>query len=193
TGNLAALPETLHHLIQIGVCQAVAVIGEKHVFPPHQVSDRPQTLADVPPDSGVDERDPPILVRLAQQFHLSAGYDAIRESVWPIVEEEFLDDIRLVSKAKNEVAMAVSAVILHHVPQNRLIADRDHRLWRVLSILTDAGTEPAAEEYNFHDGNPSGSISVTRGIGTTKRPPQRPIRRMSRTISSLMFHGRIRT
>ena len=46
--------------------------------------------------------------------------------------------------------MAVIAVILHNVPQDRLMSDRNHRLWNILGILPDPGSKPAAEQYNLH-------------------------------------------
>ena len=67
------------------------------------------------------------------------------------VQEEFLDDVGLVAEAQHEIAMPVLAVVLHHVPQDRLLADRDHGLGDVLGVVADAGAETAAEQNDLHD------------------------------------------
>ena len=68
----------------------------------------------------------------------------------PVIEEELLDDIRLVAEAQNEVSVTVLAVILHQMPKDRLVADRDHRLRDVFRVIADARAETAAEENCFH-------------------------------------------
>ena len=78
------------------------------------------------------------------------GDDAVGEDLRPVVEEELLDDVGLVAEAQHEIAVTVLAVILHHVPQDRLMADRDHRLRDALGIFADARAEPAAEQNDLH-------------------------------------------
>ena len=50
------------HLVEIDVGQAVAVVGEEHLLVLDVVAHRPQPLADVAPDAGVDQRDAPVLL-----------------------------------------------------------------------------------------------------------------------------------
>jgi hypothetical protein len=39
---------------------------------------------------------------------------------------------------------------MHQVPEDRLVADRDHRLRDVLRIIANSGTETSAEQNCFH-------------------------------------------
>ena len=67
-----------------------------------------------------------------------------------IVEEEFLDDVGLVAETQDEILVPVLAVIAHQVPDDRLAADRDHRLGNVFGIVADPGAETSAEQDCFH-------------------------------------------
>ena len=69
----------------------------------------------------------------------------------PVVEEELLDDVGLVAEAQDEILVPVLAVVLHDVPEDRLMADRDHRLRNALRVLADARTEATAEQHDLHD------------------------------------------
>ena len=82
-GELAALLERLDHVVEVDVGQAVAVVGEEHLLVLHVVAHRPQTLADVAPDAGVEQRDAPLLLGIAEQLDLraEAGDDAVACSV----------------------------------------------------------------------------------------------------------------
>ena len=53
--NLAALLETVDHVRQRRVGQAVAVIGEKDLVILYEMADRDQTLTDVAPYSRIHE------------------------------------------------------------------------------------------------------------------------------------------
>ena len=140
------------HLVEVHIREAVAVVGEEELIVPDVIADRRQPLADVAPDAGVDERDAPILFDLGQELDVRAllGDDAIGEDLRLVVEEELLDDVRLVAEAQHEIAVSVLAVIVHHVPQDRLMADRDHRLRDALGVLADASAEAAAEQNDLH-------------------------------------------
>ena len=84
-----------------------------------------------------------------------AGDDTIGVDVGPVVEEELLDDIGLVTKAQHEIPVAVLAVVVHQMPKDRLVADRDHRLRNVFLVVADARAKPAAEQNRFHGLSPS--------------------------------------
>ena len=71
-GDLAALLERLDHLVEIHVREPVAVVGEEDLLVLDVVAHRPQPLADVAPDAGVDERDAPILLDLAKELDVRA-------------------------------------------------------------------------------------------------------------------------
>ena len=140
------------HLVEMHIRQAVAVVGEEVLLVLDVVAHRRETLTDVAPDPGVDQRDAPILLDLGQELDVRAllGHDAVGEDLRLVVEEELLDDVRLVAEAQHEIAVAVLAVVVHHVPQDRLMADRDHGLRDVLGVLADAGAKAAAEQNNLH-------------------------------------------
>src|SRR5262249_7098399 len=54
-GDLPAALEVLQHLVEVEVAQPVAVVGEEHLLVADVLTHRPQALADVAPDAGVDE------------------------------------------------------------------------------------------------------------------------------------------
>ena len=60
TADLAALFETLDHICQWCVRQAVAIIGEKDLFILHEVIYRQQSLPDIAPSSGIHKGNAPV-------------------------------------------------------------------------------------------------------------------------------------
>ena len=112
----------------------------------------PQPLADIAPDAGVDHRDAPVLLRIAEDLDLVAETrdDAVGVGLRLVVQEVFFDDVRLVAKAQDEVLVAELAVVVHQVPEDRLVADRYHRLRDVFGYVPDARAETAAEQNCFH-------------------------------------------
>ena len=111
-----------------------------------------QALADVAPHASVDHGDAPVLLGIAEGLDVvaEAGDDAIGIDVRPVVEEELLDDVGLVAEAEHEILVPVLAVITHQMPEDRLAADRDHRLRDVLGIIADTRAETSAEQNCFH-------------------------------------------
>ena len=68
--------------------------------------------------------------------------------------------------------MAVLAVILHDMPQDRLMADWHHWFWNVLRVIPDMQVpSPPPEQRDFHDTSSRGSINSTLGIGTMNLQP----------------------
>ena len=57
-------------------------------------------------------------------------------------------------------------VVLHDVPQDRLLPDRDHRLRDALGGFAHPQPEPAAEQHDLHQ-----DLSTSLGIGTTNCAP----------------------
>ena len=144
--------ERLDHGRQIDVGEAVAVVGEEHLLALDMGAHRKQALADVPPQPGVDHGDAPVALGIAEGLDrvAEARDHAVRIDMRPVVQEELLDDVRLVAEAEHEIAVAVLAVVMHQVPEDRLVADRDHRLRDVLRIIANSGAETAAEQNCFH-------------------------------------------
>src|SRR5690606_21620746 len=123
----------------------------------------------------------------------AARDDAIGEGMRAIVEEEVLDDIGLIAEAEDKIRMAVVAVPLHHVSQDRLVAERYHGLRNGFGIFSDTGSKTTAEENDLHDAISLGSIIVTVGMAMTNFAPQEPTWLIWRTISSFRFQGRMKT
>src|ERR1700741_582841 len=61
-----------------------------------------------------------------------------------------LNDIRLITEGEDEVFMPVVGIILHNMPKDRPVADRDHRFRNRLRVFPHPGAETSAKEYNFH-------------------------------------------
>ena len=178
------LRKVVDHGRQVDVGEAVAVVGEKHLLALDVLAHGKQALADVAPESGVDHGDAPVSLRIAKGFDVvaEAGDDAIGIDVRPVIEEELLDDIRLVAEAQNEVSVTVLAVVLHQMPKDRLVADRDHRLRDVFRVIADARAKTAAEENCFHV--KTLSPSAPDDFGTGARPTRDPIGIQSGTRAS---------
>ena len=63
-----------------------------------------------------------------------------------VAQEVLLDLPALVAEAQDEAAHPERAVDLHDVPEDRLLADLDHRLGPVLGLLAQARAHAAAED-----------------------------------------------
>ena len=97
---------------------------------------------------------------------------------------------RPVAQAEDEVAVAEVGVVAHDVPQDRPVADRDHRLGDRLAVLAQAQPAAPAEQDDLHR-------RLTRSasrLGWRRRGglPTRGCSSSWRAISSRRFHGRIR-
>ena len=151
-GDLSALLESLDHFRQGGVGQAIAVVGEKIFVILHELADGEQTLTDVAPYSGVDQRYTPIRRALAQQLDLVAKLRdrAVAVGDLTIVQKVILHNVRLVAEAQDEIPMTILAVVLHDVPKDGLMPDRDHRLGDTFGIFANPRTQPATEQYDLH-------------------------------------------
>ena len=173
--------------------KSVAVVREKDLFVLDEMSDRYESFPDIAPRSSVHKRNAPVWGRFTQNLDLLAEIrdDAIARCRLLVAQEIVLDDVCLVSKAKNEIPMTVLAIVLHHMPQNRLVSDRHHRLWNALRVFANTGAQSPAEQNNFHDAGSRGSITSTLGIGTIILQPQAPTWRICATISFFKFHGKI--
>ena len=89
-----------------------------------------QALADDGVQPRVDERDRPVVdVALEQLDALAAvrEHEVVRERL-VVGEEVLLDRLGLVAQAEHEIGDPEARVVVHDVPEDRLVADRDHRL-----------------------------------------------------------------
>src|SRR5882672_6781933 len=113
TTNLAALFETIDHIWQRCIGQAIAVIGEKNLLILDETTDGNQPLSNISPDSSIHERDAPIRWLFAKYLDLLSEIrdDTIAIRCPLVVQEIVLDDVCLVPEAKNEILMPVLAVV----------------------------------------------------------------------------------
>src|SRR5580765_246837 len=111
-----------------------------------------QSHANVGVYTCIRESDIPIVnVTMKELEMLSAlrKSEIVRETL-VIVAKVVLDGIRAISQTKDEVAMAEMRIILHHVPQDRSVADWHQGLRYILSVLPQPHAETAAEKHDFH-------------------------------------------
>ena len=67
-----------------------------------------------------------------------------------IIGEILLDDLAAVAAGDGEIVEAEGGIVAHHVPQDRPLADLDHRLGLVRSFFRYAGAVPAGQNYDLH-------------------------------------------
>src|SRR6266436_1298956 len=105
------------------------------------MSDRQESFTNVAPDSSVYKRNAPVWWPFTQNLDLLAEIrdHAVAGCCLLVVQEIVFNDVSLVPKAKNEIAMAILAVILHDMPQNRMVPDRHHRFRDGLRVFANTG------------------------------------------------------
>ena len=59
-----------------------------------------------------------------------------------VIGEVILDYVASITAAEHEVVKPVRGINFHDVPENRLVADFDHRLWLNGTFFADAGAKP---------------------------------------------------
>ena len=111
--DLTAFLKAIDHIRQRRVGQSVAVVGEEDFLLLDEMSDRYETFSDIAPDPGIYECNPPIRRPFTQNFDLFAEVrdDAVAVCRRLVVQEILLDDVCLVSEAKDEILMPVLAVV----------------------------------------------------------------------------------
>src|SRR5437879_13411502 len=67
-----------------------------------------------------------------------------------VIPEIVLDDVGAVAQAQDEVLVPEVGVVLHHVPENRAIADRHHWLRDVLVVVPKSHPQATAEQHDLH-------------------------------------------
>src|SRR5437867_2300623 len=94
----------------------------------------PQALTDIAPDPRVDHRHAPVIALVAKQLDLrsKARHYAVGVDLRAIGEEELFDSVSLVTQAEYEIRVPILAVVVHHMPEDWLVANRNHRLGKAL-------------------------------------------------------------
>src|SRR5688572_27793434 len=137
----------------VEVGNAVRIVGEEHFLTLEVLAHRRQTHPDVRLQTGVDERDAPILDVSLQQLHTLAtlGKDEVVGQVFVVVREVALDRRTTVPEAQNEVLETVVRVVLHQVPDDRPRADLCQWFGDGLRVVAEPHAETATEQYDFQD------------------------------------------
>src|SRR5579859_6642480 len=148
--DLVLFAEMVQLLGQRQVRGAVAVIGEEFFFALVVLFVGFEALADVGVNAGVGERDAPVVNVAVEELHVfAAGDDKIVGGALVVVQEVVLDRFGFVAEAKNKVFVPVVSVILHHMPENRPVADVHHGL-RNIFLVANAQPHSAAKKNDFH-------------------------------------------
>src|ERR1700712_1034268 len=92
--DLATLFKARDHLIEINVSQAIAIVRKKDLLVLNLFPDRPEPFTDIAPDTGINQRDAPIVLGLAQEFDSGATCrdDAIGIGLRFVAQKEILND-----------------------------------------------------------------------------------------------------
>ena len=108
--------------------------------------------ADVGSQAGVDEGDVPVINVATEQFNIPCafGKDEVIGEAFVVLEKVILDHIGFVSETKNKIAMAMVGVILHDVPEDWPITNRDHGLGHGFGKLAHAHAQSTTKENDFH-------------------------------------------
>src|SRR5437867_1210643 len=132
--------------------QRVAVVGEKDPVFPEVGLDGFEALADVGVETGVCERDlPPLDIAAVQPDLLrAAGELEVVRQAFVIVEEVLLDEIATIPETENELGVAEVRIVLHEMPDDRSVADVDHRLWHRFRVLPESRAKASAEQHDLH-------------------------------------------
>ena len=157
-----------HHIGKRRISQAVAVRRKEGLVLAEVLPHRAETLPDAAVQARVHERDAPVVDVAADQLDALAAlreHEVVAQRL-VVVEEEVLDRLGAMAQADDEVLVPEVGVVLHDVPQDRPVPDRDHRLRDAAGAVAHPQAEPAAEEHHLH------AITSSAGIAMTKRPPQ---------------------
>jgi hypothetical protein len=138
--------------VEVEIREPVGVVREKHRLALEMRPDGGEPLADVRLETRIDERDRPVGDVVAEQLDRSSALaqpEVVREPL-VVVDEVVLDGFGAVPEAEDEVPVPVVGVVLHEVPEDRALADRDEGLRHGLRVVAQAHAHAAAEEHHLH-------------------------------------------
>jgi hypothetical protein len=117
----------------------------------------PETPAGHRVPSGLDQRDAPRLDGPVVIDDIAGAHvEGRARRAQHIVAKILLDDVALVAAADDEVVDPVCAVDFQDVPEDRLLADFDHRLGSDAGLLGKPSAETARKYYSLHHSSPQG-------------------------------------
>ena len=155
--GLARRAKRVDHLVERRVGEPVAVGAEEDLVVaevrPRRAQSRSPIVAWMPVSRNVMRQSS---MSLVEELHLAPPASTKSfASASLYVEEVLLDDLGPVAEAEDEVVVPPRRIPLHDVPEDRLTADRDHRLRDPLGRLAHADAHPAAEDDDLHAPLPS--------------------------------------
>src|SRR3989454_11636004 len=148
----AVSSEMLEFRRQRQVRQAVGVVREELTLTGEVRLDRAEALPNGRVDPRIDERDTPIADVALQELEppTALAQDEVIRDALVVIAEVVLDGGSGVAEAEDEVLVPKVSVVLHHVPEDRAIADRHHRLRNVLVVVPKPHPQTTAEQDDLH-------------------------------------------
>src|SRR6266446_224057 len=156
-GDLALLAEVLEILRQRKIGEPVAVVGEEGRVVSEIAPHRLEALADVGVQTGVGERDLPLVDVPAVERDVLAParkLEVVRQAL-VVIEEVLLDEVTSVAEAQDELGVAEMRIVLHQMPQDGPVADRRHGFRDRLRVFAESSAEAPTEEHDLHRSVPS--------------------------------------
>src|SRR5712692_142242 len=144
--------ERFDQIGEMEIRQIVAVVRQENFVAIQIFLYRFQSLANVCICSRVDKCNCPVVDVTIEDLDVSATieqHEVVRYQ-FTVIYKVVFDDIGTISEAENEILVPEMGIVLHHVPQNRPVANVDHRLGGSFPRLSDPHTEPAAEKHYLH-------------------------------------------
>ncbi len=116
--------------------QAIAIVRQEFFFFLQVLFNGFEALADIRIYPGIRESNPPIMDIAIQQIHLfaTARKNKIVGSALVVSEKVIFHSFRPMSQTENEVLVAEVGVVLHHMPEDRPIANEDHRFGSIFRV-----------------------------------------------------------
>src|SRR5262245_21747213 len=103
-------------------------------------------------ETSFDQVDLPVASRLAMRCNLSGGKIDGQTAVQSLeIEEVTLDHLALVAKRDDEFTETLFSIYLHDVPEKRTATNFHHRLRHDGCLLSQARTETARQDDDFHE------------------------------------------
>ena len=143
-------------ILDVYVTEAIAV-GQQEGVAPNVLLDAPDATAGHGVEAGLREGDAPVFagsrVVDLDRFRFAESEGEVRPGKM-MVEKPAFDGPAFVTQANDEVCEAVVGVGLHDVPENRPVANRDHRLGNVVGDVSNARPHTATQNYDLHAPGP---------------------------------------
>jgi hypothetical protein len=122
----------------IDVPHSVTICKEEFLIVPNELFDPPDTSGGKGFFAGVGKGDSPILlivVVMKSGVGLSAQTQSDMAGHPVVIAKEVLDHLTLITEAEDEFLESKPRVDFHNMPENRAIANWDHRFGPILGFL----------------------------------------------------------